>query len=195
MCQVLICNLCSVEHWGSSSHTVLPHYSKSLFTFLSLLCCFASSCKVEYNSCWHACQNNCLVSLVSPALISQKKSHMSSCTLWVCKRQMLKPLPVCGGVSMQCRAAKCSCFWSEVAAFDSSRGTAATASSWVCTLCFTLFLQRCLSKLPASSEVAWTRFIQIFGGMNHPQKVCLSALCTETIEEQPSKSSQPSANR
>lgn len=29
-CQGLKCNLCSDEHWGSSSHTALPHYTKSL---------------------------------------------------------------------------------------------------------------------------------------------------------------------
>lgn len=39
----------------------------------------------------------------------------------------------------------------------------------------------CLSKLPASSVVAWTTFIQISDGLNSPLKVCPSALCTKNM--------------
>lgn len=39
----------------------------------------------------------------------------------------------------------------------------------------------CLSKLPVSSVVAWTTFIQISDGLNRPLKVCPSALCTKNM--------------
>lgn len=39
----------------------------------------------------------------------------------------------------------------------------------------------CLSKLPASSVVAWTTFTQISDGLNRPLKVCPSALCTKNM--------------
>lgn len=83
------------------------------------------------------------MSLVSPALVSQKKSQFA--LLWVCVGQILSALPVYAGASIGCRAAV-----SGLKLLLSSP----VLCSWVCTLCFatcSVVLWHS-SKLPASWE-------------------------------------------